>query len=59
MTTGKTIAFSRWTFVGREMSLLFNMLSRLVIAFPSIIRQLLSYVPPRKYTANYKKNTIS
>ena len=33
MTTGKTIAFTRWTFVGKVMSLLFNMLSRLDIAF--------------------------
>ena len=33
MTTGKTIALPIWTFVGRVMSLLFNMLSRLVIAF--------------------------
>ena len=33
MTTGKTIASTRWTFVGKVMSLLFNMLSRLVIAF--------------------------
>ena len=33
MTTGKTIAFTRRTFVGKVMSLLFNMLSRLVIAF--------------------------
>ena len=33
MTTGKTIALTRRTFVGRVMSLLFNMLSRLVIAF--------------------------
>ena len=33
MTTGKTIALTRWTFVGRVMSLLFNMMSRLVIAF--------------------------
>ena len=31
MTTGKTIALTRWTFVGKVMSLLFNMLSRLVI----------------------------
>ena len=31
MTTGKTIALTRWTFVGKGMSLLFNMLSRLVI----------------------------
>ena len=33
MTTGKTIALTRWTFVGKAMSLLFNMLSRLVITF--------------------------
>ena len=33
MTTGKTIALTRWTFVGKVMSLLFNMLSRLVIIF--------------------------
>ena len=33
MTTGKTIALTRWTFVGREMSLIFNMLFRLVITF--------------------------
>ena len=34
MTTGKTIALMRWTFVGKVMSLLFNMLSGLVITFP-------------------------
>ena len=39
MTTGKTIAFIRWTFVGKVMSLLFNMLSLFVIAF----------LPRRKY----------
>ena len=33
MTTGKTIALTRWTFVGKVMSLLFNMLSRLLIGF--------------------------
>ena len=33
MTTGKTIALTRWAFVGKVMSLLFNMLSRLVITF--------------------------
>ena len=32
-TTGKTIALTRWTFVGKVMSLLFNMLSRLVVTF--------------------------
>ena len=33
MTTGKTIALTRWTFVGKVMSLLLNMLSRLAITF--------------------------
>ena len=33
MTSGKTIALTRWNFVGKVMSLLFNMLSRLVIIF--------------------------
>ena len=35
MTTGKTIGLTRWTFVGKVMSLLFNMLSRLVLTFLS------------------------
>ena len=34
MTTGKTIALTRWTFVGKVMSLLFNMLSRLAWKIP-------------------------
>ena len=34
MTTGKTIALTRWTLVGKAISLLLNMLSRLVITFP-------------------------
>ena len=33
MTTGKTIALTRWTFVSKVMSLLFNIVSRLVISF--------------------------
>ena len=33
MTTGKTIALTRWTFIGKVMSLFFNMLSGFVIAF--------------------------
>ena len=41
MTTGKTIALTRWAFVGKEMSLLFNMLSRLVMAFLSRSKHLL------------------
>ena len=45
MTTGKTIALTRWTFVGKVMSLLFNMLSRLVIAFlPRNKRLLISWL---------------
>ena len=34
MTTGQTVALTRWTFVSKVMSLLFNTLSRFVIAFP-------------------------
>ena len=41
-TTGKTIALTRWTFVGKVMSLLFNMLSRLVIVFLPRTRHSLS-----------------
>uniref|UniRef100_A0AC11EH90 Uncharacterized protein n=2 Tax=Ovis aries TaxID=9940 RepID=A0AC11EH90_SHEEP len=41
VTTGKTIALATWTFVGKVMSLLFNMLSRLVITFLSRIKHLL------------------
>ena len=45
MTIGKTIAFTRWTFVGKMMSLLFNMLSRLVIVFlPRSKRLLISWL---------------
>ena len=45
MTTGKTTALTRWTFVGEVISLLFNMLSRLVIAFlPRSKRLLISWL---------------
>ena len=45
MTTGETIALTRQTFVGRVMSLLFNMLSRLVITFlPRSKRLLISWL---------------
>ena len=45
MTTGKTIALMRWTFVGKVMSLLFNMLSRFVITFlPRSKRLLISWL---------------
>ena len=45
MTTGKTIALTRWTFVGKVISLLFNMLSRLLITFlPRSKRLLISWL---------------
>ena len=45
MTTGKTIGLTRWTFVGKVMSLLFNMPSRLVITFlPRSKRLLISWL---------------
>ena len=45
MTTGKTIALTRWTFCGKVMSLLLNMLSRLVIIFlPRSKRLLISWL---------------
>ena len=45
MTTGKTIALTRWAFVGKVMSLLFNMLSRAIIAFlPRSKRLLISWL---------------
>ena len=44
MTTGKTIALTRWTFVGKVMSLLFNMLSRLV-KFSTLGKHLYFSVP--------------
>ena len=45
MTTGKTVTLTRWTFVGKVMSLLLNMLSRLVITFlPRSKRLLISWL---------------
>ena len=45
MITGKTIALTRWTFVGKVVSLMFNMLSRLVITFlPRSKRLLISWL---------------
>src|SRR5574340_1069394 len=64
MTTGKTIALTRWTFFGKVMSLLLNMLSRLVITFlPRSNCLLISWLPspsaviwePRKI----KSDTVS
>ena len=48
MTTGKTIALTRWTFVGKVMSLLFNMLSRLVLA--SLVAQTIKRLPAMQET---------
>ena len=64
MTTGKTIALTRWTFVGKVTSLLFNMLSRLVITFlPRSKRLLISWVQsPSTVTfepAKIKSATVS
>ena len=47
MTTGKNIALTRWTLVGKVMSLLLNMLSRLVITFLPRSKCLLILLPPR------------
>ena len=64
MTTGKTIALTRWTFVGQVMSLLLNMLSRLVITFlpknkhlliswlQSPSARILEHPPPKKKVWN-------
>ena len=51
MTTGKTIALIRQTFVGKVKSLLFNMLSRFVIAFlPRSKHLLISWLHPLQYS---------
>ena len=57
ITTGKTIALTRWTFVGRVISLLFNMLSRLVIGFLTRIKHhLISWLQsPSAVTLEPKK----
>ena len=64
MTTGKTIALTRWTFVGKVMSLLFNMLSRLVITFlPRSKRLLISWLQSPSAVIlepqNIKSDTVS
>ena len=54
MTTGKTIALTRQTFAGKIMSLLFNMLSRLVIAFlPMVSQGFFSIVTPAPHKHYY------
>ena len=64
MTTGKTIALTRWTFVGTVMSLLLNMLSRLVITFlPRSKRLLISWLQSPSAVIlepkNIKSDTVS
>ena len=61
MTTEKTIALTRWTFVGKVMSLLFNMLSRLVIVFlPRSKRLLISWLQsPSAVILEPPKNKVS
>ena len=59
MTTGKTIALTKWTFVGKVTSLLFNMLSRLVIAFlPRSKRLLISWLQSPSAVIFEPKKTI-
>ena len=60
MTNGKTIALTRWTFVGKVMSLLFNMLSRYVIAFlPKSKHLLISWLQsPSALILNPPKNKV-
>ena len=55
MTTGKTIALIRWTFVGKVMSLLFNTLSRFVIAFLLRSKYLLILWPNGDFGAQENK----
>ena len=64
MTTGKSIVLTRWNFVGKVMSLLFNMLSRLAIAFiPSSKHLLISWLQSPSAvileTKNIKSVTVS
>ena len=60
MTTGKTIALTRWTLVGKVISLLFNMLSRLVITFPPRSKRLLiSWLQSPSAVILEPKNKIS
>ena len=64
MTTGKTIAWTRWTFVGKVMSLLSNVLSRLVITFlPRGKRLLISWLQSPSAvileTKKIKSDTVS
>ena len=62
MTTGKTIALTRWIFAGKVMSLLYNMLSRIVICFlPRSKRLLISWLqsPPPVISEPKKRNCVT
>ena len=60
MTTGKTVASNRWNFVCRVMSLLFNMLSKLVIAFlPRSKHRLISWLQSPSAVILEPQNTVS
>ena len=60
MTTGKTIALTRWTFVGRVISLLFNTLSKFVIAFlPRSKHLLILWLPSQSTVFLEPKKTKS
>ena len=61
MTTGKTIALTRWTFVGKVIALLFNMLSRLVIDFLPRSKHLLISWPqsPSAVLLEPKKKSVT
>ena len=58
MTTGKTIALTRWAFVGKLMSLLFNMLSRFVIAFLLRSKHLLVLLNPQELFNGNQSSTF-
>ena len=60
MTTGKTIALTRWTFAGKVMSLLFNMLSRLVITFLSRSKSVFNFMAAVTIGSDFgaKENTL-
>ena len=55
MTTGKTIALTRWTSVGKVMSLLFNMLSRLVITEVNKLIKLKSFCTVKETVSKVKR----
>ena len=61
MTTGRMIALTRWTFVGKVMSLLFNMLSRLVITFLPRSKSLLMFMASVTICSDFRaqKNKVS